>query len=191
MARSLTASMLSEVVKPVVAPVFFVKMSFPDDGDLNLWTGPGDFVWNSDTWTGTGTLMGIQRIEEAADLRSIGISITLSGVPSALRTLALNASDNMQDGALTVYLGFLTRATQHASPTVVADPVQMFSGPMDTMTIVDDANSITIRLDAESELASLERANVRNYTPEDQALEYPADTFFNWVAALQDTVIQF
>lgn len=185
MARNLTSDMQLEVVKGVVAPAFFITMAFAD-GNLNLWTGFGDFEWEGVTYTGTGTLLGIDRVEEAADLRAVGITFTLTGVPAALRSLALDAAGNVQGRDVTMWLGLLWRPGE-----LVADPYQVFKGRMDTMTVRDTGKSCTIQLSAESVLIDLERLRVKYYTAEEIKLTYTDDTFFDFVVGLQDKQIQW
>lgn len=190
MARALTMDMALEVRREAVMPVFFVTMRFPDDGDLNLWTGPGDFVWNGTTFTGTGTLLAIDRVEETAELAAAGISLSISGVPVDLRSLALNASANIEDGTLSLWIGMLWEPPGGAPPELVSDPYR-WDYRMDTMTVADQGTNCTIKLDCESILIDLERARLRNYTNEDQQVDYPTDTFFSFVTALQDKTIQW
>lgn len=185
MARNLSSDMKIEVTKEVVTPIFLIKMEFAD-GDLNLWTGYGDFEWNGETYTGTGTLLAIDKVEEAADLRAVGVTYTLTGVPIPLRSLALNASNNIQGGNITMWLGCLW-----GNAELVADPYQLFKGRMDTMTLRNSGTACTIQLSAESVLIDLERPRVRYYTPEDIKLDYPTDTFFDYVVGLQDKQIQW
>lgn len=189
MARNLTTDMKLEIAKEVISPVFLVTMAF-DDGDLNLWTGYGDLVWNSTTFTGTGTLLGIDRIEEAADLRAVGVNFTMSGVPAELRSIALDASANIQGGEVTVWVGLRWKSNGGVYG-LVADPHQVFKGRMDVMTVRDDGRNCTIQLSAESVLVDLERPRRRTYTPEDQAVDYTGDTFFDYVAGLQDKTIEW
>lgn len=187
MARSLTSDMQIEVVKGFVQPVCFIKMSFAD-GDLNMWTGYGPFEFNGEEYVGTGNVLGIDKVEEAADLRAIGINFTISGVPPELRSIALNASSNIQGGAVTMWWGLLWG---EVIPELVHEPYQIFKGRMDIMVIKDTGAECTIQLSAESVLIDLERPRKRLYTPEDQAIEYSGDTFFNFVVSLQDKSIEW
>jgi hypothetical protein len=71
----------------------------------------------------------------------------------------------------------------------VADPVLQFEGRLDVPAIEDGEDTATIAISYESELIDLERARERRYTPEDQAIDYPGDLGFAYVAALQDAQI--
>ena len=68
--------------------------------------------------------------------------------------------------------------------------VEVFSGQMNVMTIQEDGQSGVISLVVDSKLVELERTKPRRYTHESQqAAEqgaYAGDTFFSYVADLQD-----
>lgn len=190
MARTLSMDMQLELRRDAVIPALFIKLTFPDDGDLNLFTGYGTYTFLGGEYTGAGHMLGVDRVEEAADLRAVGINFTFSGVPAALRSLALNASTNMQGGTASVWLALFWKPTNGTPYELVAEPYR-WDYRMDNMIINDDAVTTTIKLAAESELIDLERARARYYTAEDQAIDYPNDTFFDFVPSLQDKQVQW
>jgi hypothetical protein len=57
---------------------------------------------------------------------------------------------------------------------------------MNTMTIEDSGETSNISLTVESKLIELNRARVRRYTHESHQARHPDDTFFSFVADLQD-----
>jgi hypothetical protein len=187
MARDLTNDMKTEVAAEALRPVFIIKLEYTD-GDLNLWTGYGPLVWNGETYTGTGTLLGIEPIEEASAMRSVGTSLTLTGVSEALRALALQAAENIEDGEATIWLGCLWESGE-GMKELVYSPYQIFKGRMDVPSLVANGTATVIRQSVEGILADLERPKRRNYTPEDQKVDYPTDTFFDFVAVLQNKQI--
>ena len=77
----------------------------------------------------------------------------------------------------------------------VSDVVEVFSGYMDQMTIIDEADSATIKLTVENRLITLERPNMRRYTSESYKAVRTSkgltgsDSFFDWVSGLQDKSI--
>ena len=75
--------------------------------------------------------------------------------------------------------------------TLIADPFLCFKGRADKPSIVPDPNSCVVGVAYESRLIDAARRRERRYTPEDQALDFPADKGFDQVAALQDTVLVF
>ena len=70
--------------------------------------------------------------------------------------------------------------------TDTSAPIEVFSGVMNTMSIEDAGETGTIVLDVESKLIRLERASNRRYTHENHIARHSGDTFFSFVADLQD-----
>ena len=189
MTRAVPSAILSALSNAEIEPFYAVDLAF-NSGAMRLWTGYGDKTINSATYTGTGTLLSIEGLEEAGDLSARGTTLTLSGLASTVLTYAL--TEEYQGRLVTIYWGL----------NGVSDVVEVFSGYMDQMTIVDEADSATIKLTVESRLITLERPNIRRYTSEShQAVRLqkyldagnsgtPAhDSFFDWVSGLQDKSI--
>lgn len=178
MARSLTAGMVTEVTAASLQPILLVKLAF-DSADLNLWTGIGDLSFGGDTYTGAGDLLTFSRIEESDDLKAVGLTGTLSGIPSSLIAIAL--AEDYMGRAVTVWFGALDSAG-----ALVTSPFKVFAGLIDTMPVEDGGETATIQVTAENRLARLEESRARRYTPEDQAIDYPDDKGLDFVVALND-----
>ncbi len=69
---------------------------------------------------------------------------------------------------------------------MIADPYLLQRGLLSEAAIEDQGETCTIALQYESRLINLRNPQLRRYTPEDQALDYPGDTGFDKVAGLQD-----
>ena len=178
MARSLTGGMVTEVTAASLQPILLVKLAF-DSADLNLWTGIGDLVFGGDTYTGAGDLLAFSAIEESDELKAVGLTGSLSGIPSSLVAIAL--AEDYMGRPVTVWFGVLD-----SSGALVADPEPIFAGLIDTMPIEDAGETATIQVNAENRLARLEESRARRYTPEDQAIDYPGDLGLDFVVALND-----
>ena len=169
MSRTLTSGMLGVTTAEIVRPAYFVRMVF-DSGEspnvLNIWNGIGDLAYGGNTYTGTGDLLSISQITETADIQASGINVSLAGVKSSLIVIAKD--HDYQGRPLTVSLGAFD-----ASGSLIADPVIVFSGFMDTMTISESGQYSTISIAVENKLISFERSKVRRYTAEDQKIDYP------------------
>ena len=181
MARSLSASMVTEVTSNVMSPIVLIKLEF-DSGDLNLWTGIGNITFNGDTYTGAGDVIDISTVQETTKLKATGISLTLTGVSSGLISTAL--SEDYQGRIAHVWLAMLD-----STGGIVSSPYKYFRGRMDTMPMEDDGTNATIQVNVENILIDLERSNDRRYTDEDQQAEFPGDLFFEHVASLQEKEI--
>tara|TARA_B110000114_G_scaffold169968_1_gene194303 strand:+ start:64 stop:642 length:579 start_codon:yes stop_codon:yes gene_type:complete len=163
-------------VAKVVRPIFLVHMVF-DSSQLNIWSGIGDLSFDSVTYTGLGDLLSISEIKETSDISATGISVSLSGVKTSL--IAVAKDQDYQGRELTVRLGAFNE-----SGSLIADPVIIFSGFMDTMTIAEAGAYSSITIAVENKLVAFERAKVRRYTAEDQKIEYPADKGFEFVTSI-------
>ena len=178
MTRSLESAMQSAVVADLVRPIVLVRCAF-DSGALNLWTGIGNLTVGGVTYVGAGGLLSVGEMKESSDLAANGITITLEGVTSPLITKARD--ENYQGRELKVLLG----ATD-ASNGVIADPVVIFSGFMDTMTINETGETASIAVTVENRLIEFEKTRVRRYTAEDQRIDLPDDRGLEFVAELAE-----
>ncbi len=178
MARSLTAGMVTVVTGASLQPILLVKMGF-DSGDLNLWTGIGDLLFSGDTYTGAGNLLAFSSIEETSDLKAIGMTATLSGIPSSIIATAL--AEDYTGRAVTIWFGALD-----SSSALVSDPEPIFAGLIDSMPIEDAGDTASVQIRIENRLARLGEARARRYTAEDQAVDYAGDLGLDFVVALND-----
>lgn len=181
MSRGLSTGMETAVAADLVRPALFVHCDF-DSGALNLWTGIGSILYGGRTYTGVGTLLNISGIEESTDLSAKGIKVTLSGVLSSL--IAIARDEDYQGRELEVLFGAI-----NATGDLISDPIIMFSGFMDTMTINDGGETATINLSVENRLIEFDRTRVRRYTAEDQQIDNPGDLGLEFVADLEEKEI--
>lgn len=173
MTRTVPAALLTALSQSEVEPYYAVELDF-DSTPLRLWTGYGDLTIGGSSYTGTGSLLTIDGLEEANDLSAKGITLTLSGISSSIVSLALQ--EPYQRRTAKIYFG--TRDT-----TV---PIEAFSGFMNTMSIQDGGDTSTITLTVDSKLVALERSSNRRYTHENHTARHSGDTFFSFVSQLQD-----
>lgn len=173
MSRTVPADLLTALSQPEVYPFYAVEMDF-DTAPVRFWTGYGDRTIFSNTYLGTGNLLSISGLEEANDLSAKGITLQLSGVPASLVSLALQ--EPYQRRACKIYFG----------TTNTAAPIEVFSGLMDKMDIQDSGESSIIELTVESKLLRLNKASNWRYTEANHQSRHAGDTFFSYVADLQD-----
>ena len=180
MSRNLTSAVQTQLAASELEPFFAIKLNF-DSGALRLWTGYGEITVASETYTGGGQFLGISPVEETVEVAARGVTMSLNGIDASLISYAL--TENYQTRSAKVYLGVIS------SGAVVADPYLIFDGRMDVMTIDDNGETANIAMTAESRLIDLERPKLRRYTSDDQKLQHPSDTGFDFVASLQEKEI--
>jgi len=167
MSRALTIAAQTESLKPQGArPVLLVELQF-DSGVTRLWSGFGDLVWNGGTYSGAGALGSIGIAEETIEQKALGITLTLSGIPTSVISLALN--EDVIGRIATVWLAFLDAAN-----LMIGAPVTIFAGRMDTMDVAL-AETATVTVTAESRLIDWDHPRERRYTDADQQERFPGD----------------
>lgn len=181
MSRDLTSAASAALTASNVKLALLFQADF-DSGTTRAWTGLGDLSWNSQTWYGTGNYLTIGGIEETNEIKATGTTVTLSGIPSELVSIAL--SEDYQGRAMTIWLALFD-----SSNAIISDPIQVLSGRMDIMEIQEGGETATISVSVENRLIDLERPRVRRYTNEDQKIDYPNDKGFEFVPSIQEKQI--
>ena len=205
MSRDLSQATIDNINKDVVNPFFAVELKFDGDNVLRMWTGVGTLVLPDGTqWFGTGNLLGVSAVEETAEMAVKGATLTLSGIPSEVLSLAL--SEPYQGRVCNLYFGTLSDGAivqEDGAYILMQDGSKIsvetgetgfnviFSGYMDQMNIEDSAETCTIELKVENKLIDLERARVARYTSGYQKSVYPNDKGLNFVESLQDKKVSW
>ena len=177
MSRPITTSLLNALTSDDIRPFYAVELMF-DTEPLRFWTGIGSRTINvqgsNQTFTGSGNLLSIGGLGEVKDLSAKGLDLTLTGIPDSAISLALQ--EPYQRRICRVYIGEQS----------VSDVTEVFSGKMDKMSISDSGEDSIIKLSVESKLVEPERNSGWRYTDENHQSRYSGDTFFSYVASLQD-----
>ena len=200
MSRDLSTVTLENIQEGVVYPFFAVELLFDGNNTIRMWTGQGTlFLEDGTEWVGLGNLLDISTIEETAEMAVKGATITLSGVPSDLLSLAL--SEPYQGPVCNIYFGTFSTGNilqESGSFILLQDGSkilleatstgfnQLFSGYMDQMNISDGGETSTIELMVENRLIDLERARVARFTSGYQKSLYPDDLGLDFIEDLQD-----
>ena len=137
------------------------------DTPVYVWNGVGDLTVNSKTYTGLGDFLHIESIEETAEVRSTGLTLSLSGIDSSANSLLTKALTYPYQGRVcTVHVGLRSAASSM---------FEVFSGYMDQLTISESPESSSIQLSVENKLVALEKAANTRYTLATQKSLYPDD----------------
>jgi hypothetical protein len=182
MARDITPATEAALAAGHVPLIVFVEMDF-SGGFLRVNNSAVSFDWGGETWLGVGRLGSIDPIKEGADLQARGLAFRMTGIDPASIAVALGTQ--YQGRSCKVWVAALTGA--HA---VIADPVLIFWGRLDTMDI-DLGATATITVSAESRLADWDRPRVRRYNHEDQQIDYPGDLGFEFVPQMVEKELRW
>jgi len=198
MSRDLPQHIIDSLDNEVIYPFFALEMLFDGAQTLRLWTGVGILVYEGNEWFGTGQMLAIEAIEETSEIAAKGASVTLSGVPSEVLSLAL--SEPYQGRVANIYFGAFSygQLQTEASVYILLEDgsriylettetgfANIFSGYMDQMNIEETAETSTIQVTLENKLVDLERSRVARYTSAYQKSLYPLDRGLDFVESLQ------
>jgi len=202
MSRDLSNITIESISEDVVYPFFATELRF-DDNIIRMWTGQGTLVLEDGTeWIGLGQLLSISSIEETSEMAVKGATITLSGIPSDLLSLALGTP--YQGRVAKIYFGTFLRDSllQETGNYILLEGGgrinlesmskgfnELFSGYMDQMNIEESGETSSIELAVENKLIDLERARVARFTSGYQKSIYPDDDGLNFIEDLQDKKI--
>jgi hypothetical protein len=204
MSRDLQPSFEASLTDTVLR-VFYAMEFFFDTQTLRFWSGLGDITLNGNVYTGSGSMIAISSLEETLDVAARGATLTLSGLPPDLLSLAIQ--EPYQGRKCNIYFGALaqgsdaqnittedgdfltTQAGQRLLATLSAEDKDaltlVFSGYMDKMNIEEGPDSSIIAVYAESRLIDLRRPRTTRYTSESQKAKFPLDLGFDFVEDLQ------
>lgn len=183
MARDLHVDLAAALDDATVRPILLFEGEFAS-GWLYFWTGLGDLSHGGNTYTGVGTLIGLDRIQETSEVKAAGVSVSLRGIDSTMISVALSELRQNRTGAIKF-------ALLDAADAIIGDSFTVFEGRLDIGEIEERPDGAVVALRYENQLIDLERARERRYTHEDQQIDHPGDLGFEYVPALQDVVINW
>lgn len=159
--------------------VFALKLEF-DTETIRLHSGGGTLSISGEDYEGAGTLLSLSDIEDAMDLKSSGVTFSLSGMNTDVLGYAL--TENYQNRPATLKMAFLSAGTDHA-----VGVMDIYSGRMIQIDISDSPQEgATISVQTENRLVDLRRPSNIRYTKESQNHLYPNDTSLDEVSKIQD-----
>jgi hypothetical protein len=173
MGRTLTAAALAALQGQRAEVAHFLDLAF-SGGTVRFTSGPHNVDWNGNTYSAAGSAMSFEAVTETPDPSGQRLRIVLDGVQ--LGAIAALLSQN--------YIGRLAtlrRAYLNAAGTIIADPLVLFTGYMNTpWEVTEDWDSRWCKVSTEivSPLAVFEQ--VRGITADKTSHQryYTGDTFF-------------
>jgi hypothetical protein len=183
MSRAFGAASAAAFIQPNVSIITFVMLDFAS-GIVRVHNGLGTYTWGGNDWIGVGSLGTVSQLEEGADVSPYGITLTLSALDAVVSGAALNEDYFMRP--VEIYIGALS-----AEDVLLNDPLQMWGGHMDVMSVTAGAENDQVTINCESELATFDRSSNLKYTTQSQQQFYPGDLFFNFLPKIDGAKIRW
>lgn len=178
MPRPMAGLFKAALDEEIVYPAFLFESAFRS-GVVRLWTGRGDLVWNGNTYSGVGWLIGMSGVSETTAIQANGIVLTLGGLDPAVIAIALAEVQKNKVGTIRL-------ALRNAAGALIGDPEILFQGVLDISTVNKRADTATVTITYESRMKNLNVARPRRFTDADQKIDHPRDRFFEFVGTIQD-----
>jgi len=173
MSKTISGAVSTAINSEHVPFMVLVELDF-SSGFVRVCNANITVTWDSKTWSGLGELGQIAVIEETSSLEAKGLTMQLSGIPTAIVSTALG--EYYQGRDVKVWVAPVDVDTHQP----LVDPVLVFYGRGDTMSI-ELGETATITYSAESRLADWDRPRVRRFNSADQKLDYSTDEGFEFV----------
>jgi hypothetical protein len=166
MPRGLSTEIKAAIAAGTVHPVYLAYFDF-DGGAVRTWTGEGDLSYDSETWSGDGTVTSWPNITESVDLVANNITVELSG--NASYAVDIADPDVYRARTCEIYIGFVAADGSLPSTNVY----KVFSGRMAVVGFIEDGEADGYSITVESRLVDLQKAKTVRYTHQSQLQRYP------------------
>jgi hypothetical protein len=183
--RDLPTELVTAIDEAVVRPFLAVRIELPDP--VYAFTGRGlltfeDADGNSRDWIGAGDVAAFDSVGESTDGSATGVKVALYKVPAEFREDI--AQQAVRGATFEIYVGALNEDYQ----TVVATKL-IWKGRLDTYTVTDGGDTLTVEVTAESRAIDQRRPAIKRFTDEWQQRNYPGDKFFEFVPQMTEISI--
>ena len=180
MGRDITAAVQAAADAYHVRVVVFADFDFAST-TLRFVAAPYNITYDGNLYIGSGHLGKVSRVEEGSEPRAYQLRFEVSGLDPDVVSTSLN--EDYQGRPCNLYLGVLDDDYQ-----VIADPVLLFAGLMDTMDTVIGA-SAQIMIVANSRLIRWEESSGLRYNNAMQQARYPGDLGLEFVEQMVEQEI--
>lgn len=183
--RGASADFLAEVAKAKHEPFHLFQGEW-ESGTVRFTDAARDVTQWGNTFSGVGSWIAFETIEESSDLQINSVKISLNCGTSSVISLIL--AERLGNAPLSIWRGYFD-----ATGAVIADPVLIFKGRSDASQLTEDpdSGSASITITAVSHFVDFDRVAGRRTNHAEQQKLHPGDTCFRFVAALVEKVIKW
>ena len=156
MARTLTTALKNELLTGQIRPVHLIEIGFSTPIFITDCGFPltSSISGTSRTYTASAFLVGGSSFEEQVDITKTSLSLSLSGADQTFISTVLN--ENIVNDSVEIYRGLLD-----SNNSLIADPILLYSGNIDTFEISESATQSNVKLIVVSHWADFDKKNGR------------------------------
>ena len=181
--RGSSTAFQTEIVKDQTHSCHLVEV-YLDSTNYYLTDNYFDITYNSNSYSALGSFLGFSPIEETAQITANSLVLTLSGVDQTYTNLFL--TENYVDRKVIIRKAFLD-----SSSALIANPVIIFEGRMDSPTISENADTgmATVTVGISNQFIDFENIPGRFTNHENQQLHYPGDLGFEYASEIIKDIV--
>jgi hypothetical protein len=177
MARTLTTAVKNELLTGQIRPIHLIEIGFSTpvyltDCGFNL---TSSISGSSRTYTASAFLVGASSFEEQVDITKTTLSLSLSGADQTFISTVLN--ENIVNDTVVIYRGLLD-----SSNSIIADPILLYSGNIDTFEINEEPNKSNVKLIIVSHWADFDKKSGRKTNNASQQKFFSTDVGFDFAS---------
>jgi hypothetical protein len=156
MARTLTTALKNELLTNDIRPVHLIEIGFSTPVYLTDCGFPltSSISGTSRTYSASSFLVGASSFEEQVDITKTTLNLFLSGADQTFISTCLN--ENIVNDTVEIYRGLLS-----SSNSIIADPILLYSGNIDTFEISESTTESNVKLLVVSHWADFDKKNGR------------------------------
>ena len=175
MTRALTTAVKNELATNEIRPIHLLTINFSTPVNLtdNSFNLTSSISGSSTTYTASPFLVTVPSFTEETDITKTSLNINLSDADQTFISTALN--ENIVNDSVVIHRGLLD-----SSNTIVADPILLYEGTIDTYTISESENESNLTLTVVSHWADFEKKSGRKTNNASQQRFFSTDVGMNY-----------
>jgi len=177
MARTLTTAVKNELLTGQIRPIHLIEIGFSTpvyitDCGFDL---TSSISGTSRTYTASPFLVGGSSFEEQTDITKTSLSLSLSGADQTFISTVLN--ENVVNDTVEIYRGLL-----NSSNSIIADPILLYSGNIDTFEIAESDTQSNVKLIIVSHWADFDKKSGRKTNNASQQRFFSSDVGMDYAS---------
>lgn len=141
-----------------------------------------DITFNSNTYQSSSLYLGSTEVSESSEVSVNNIIIKFTGADQTMISLFLN--NNYMDKQAFVYRGFLDD-----SQALISDPILLFDGRIDDISIEEDATTSVVNVSVASHWSDFDKIKGRKTNTNSQKLHFINDKGFEFAPSTTKDII--
>ena len=175
MTRTLTTAVKNELATNEIRPVHLITIGFGTpvnitDNGFNL---TSSISGSSVTYTPSSFLVSIPSFTEQTDVTKTSLTLALSGADQTFISTCLN--ENIVNDSVDIFRAFLD-----TSSAIIADPILLYSGNIETFQIDETETESSVILTIVSHWADFDKRSGRNTNNNSQQRFFSTDVGFDF-----------